>query len=469
MTRTLSLTLLMLWALVFLGHSWEAGLKLDAHTYAALAKHVVETGDWKTLHYTASAYPDFYQHPPLVIWLQALVYKAFGATDAVTRILPAIFGLGTLTGVAFLGAISGGAWRGFVAAVVLLMSGRYVKFATDFFLDGPLAFFLIWGSIAAFQYGRDKKSGARSWLWIALYGICFAAAALTKGMISLSLPLSVGLWMLWQAFAVEKARSRGVTRYGLFVIAGNLVAVALFSIWLFGFDGLHYLQLYWQESVSSRVGGTGFGERLKPALALLKTYWPWLPVLIYGIYRWSRSPRKDPTLTLALIHALVIFCAFTYVGHYLDHYLVPFYPFAALIVAEPLSAGLRPYQDRIAVGTRWLAIAFAFALAILPIPLHYPRGEPLKSFLGYVEQQCQGQREILITGKAMERWMALAVTLWVTPHQATSVDQPAQPSGPQQLLIYDPAERLPDGWKTVPVPKPFSLRLAEPSTARLCN
>src|SRR4051812_42132425 len=84
--------LLVLWAILFLGHNWEPGLKMDGMTNSILAKHILSTGDWTVFHYTPSGYPDYYPHPPFYIWAEALVFKGFGVSDFSARLSPALFG-----------------------------------------------------------------------------------------------------------------------------------------------------------------------------------------------------------------------------------------------------------------------------------------------------------------------------------------------------------------------------------------
>src|SRR5690242_16231992 len=89
--------LLWLMLILFWGESWEAQFGMDSMTYASLARHIISTGDWWALHYSTQAYQNFYQHPPLGVWVLAGVFRLTGNISEVTaKITPFIFCLGTL-------------------------------------------------------------------------------------------------------------------------------------------------------------------------------------------------------------------------------------------------------------------------------------------------------------------------------------------------------------------------------------
>lgn len=471
-SRRFGLTLLLVWALVFLSRMWEPGLKLDAMTYAALAKHILSTGDWFTLHYTPAAYANFYQHPPLVIWMQAAIFKTLGASDMTARVLPALFGLGTVGVVYAWGRRTAGPWVGFVAGVILLSSPRYVKFATDLFLDGPLAFWLMAGMYLSWRAvlepdpnveAHSKESSLsppKHWIDAAGAGACLAAGFMTKGLVAFALPLTVSL--LW----ITNRPSWSNWPRALLAVA---VAGLLVGCWITFGQGDTYLRHYWQDSVTARLAAGSWREHLDPASALLRTYWPWLP--FFGLGLWTAVHAKEHGFRFAAGLCIVILGAFTYTGHYLDHYLVPFFPAAALVCAAWLAPRLAPWQQPISRGIFGLAATLIIALAVLPIPLHSPRGEPLRSFVQDAERICHVQSQYLITSQAMERWMALAVVLWATDRNARAVESPPPAaSAPDALLVTHTGETVPLGWIEVQTHSHgATLRLYQPQASTLCH
>ena len=50
----------------------------DEAIYAQVAKEMVSSGDWITPHWNQQ---EFFQKPPLLIWLTALLFKVFGISE----------------------------------------------------------------------------------------------------------------------------------------------------------------------------------------------------------------------------------------------------------------------------------------------------------------------------------------------------------------------------------------------------
>jgi len=172
--------IIILWYFLFVSHMDSAGLKMDSMTYSVIAKNIVRTGEWKRLHYSKQAYENFYQHPPMGIWMQAIVFHVFGISDVTAKIFPVAAALLTIFGVYVLGVLGSGAWFGFLGAVILMLSSPYPKYASDFILDGPLACWLVWGVVFFVLALRAEKIRM---LFVGGMGICFFLAFMTKGLV----------------------------------------------------------------------------------------------------------------------------------------------------------------------------------------------------------------------------------------------------------------------------------------------
>ena len=147
----------MLW-----GGSGEYRPSMDAMTYGSLAKHILSSGDWMRLHYSHQAYADFFQHPPLAIWMTAVVFKWLGASDLTSKILPNLFAWFCVLGVYLWGLRWRNAWWGFIASLVLLTSIRFTKYSVGFLLDPFLAAGMIWSVfLAQVSVAGDSKQTVR--------------------------------------------------------------------------------------------------------------------------------------------------------------------------------------------------------------------------------------------------------------------------------------------------------------------
>ena len=57
------------------------GMFLDGVTYAAISNNLAEgLGSFWKLYYTATLYPEFYEHPPLALWLEGYLHFVFGSS-----------------------------------------------------------------------------------------------------------------------------------------------------------------------------------------------------------------------------------------------------------------------------------------------------------------------------------------------------------------------------------------------------
>ena len=221
--------------------------------------------------------------------------------------------------------------------------------------------------------------------------------------------------------------------------------------------GAEYLSRYWIESVVGRIHSETLESHFGPLMNLLKVYWPWFPFWIWGTMRCLLSLRgqhlgsvlKNP-INAPSLAALTIFGGFTYSGHFLEHYLVPFYPFAAGVVAEQIAEPLAHWSDRILKSLLALLVGYAMILAAFPLHVHGEAyREPLRRILTRMAVECdpsQIQRLQVSTGVA-DIWFGTAVGLWYTPwdvYSGTSEEAPVRSSS--DLLLASRLEQPHSGW-----------------------
>ncbi|MFZ9594505.1 MAG: ArnT family glycosyltransferase [Bdellovibrionia bacterium] len=405
--------------LLFWGVSWEAEFGMDAMTYAGLARRILIHQDWKTLHYSSQGYENFYQHPPLVMWLLAGVFKITGvANEWTAKILPYLFSLGTLLMTIFWGSQAAqSSWGGFLSGLILLTSTRFIKYAPSPLLDGFLAFWLILGGWLLLQSFNPKS---KPWIWGPLQGVCLAGGFLTKGMPTLL--LFFGLMASWITQGVVK-RSRKVN-LGFFLAL--TVLGWILSLWLYVGDGLNYLEHYWIESVQGRLGGhSGWLDWLAPMRNLFKGYWPWNLVYFYSIYvicvkqTRARNVLFEQKITswIPLLASLGVLGGFSLSGHFLEHYLVPFYPFAAIASAVSIAQVTEQWREGV---TRVFFILLIFVTLLLAtFPIHtqgVDYQDPQRRLLKRAASSCHGGiRRIYLSADETSFWWGLAMGTWYTP------------------------------------------------------
>jgi len=235
---------------------------MDSMTYGAIAKHILETGEWARLHYSGQAYPDFFQHPPLGIWMMAFSMKFLGTADWVLKVTPSLFGAIACAGIYYWGKKIRGEWFAFIATFILLTSTRFSKFSRDLMLDPFLATFSVLGLIAL-VIGVEKKKNA----FTLVGGFCIGAAFLSKGLFAFA-PFIAGVLIL--------AAHRRFLTLPIWVLG---TATPLILWFIFG-GANEYLHRYYVEHVAGRVGQHSLSEHFEPIRNLLRVYWPWFPIFI---------------------------------------------------------------------------------------------------------------------------------------------------------------------------------------------
>jgi 4-amino-4-deoxy-L-arabinose transferase-like glycosyltransferase len=415
---------------------------MDSMTYGALAKHILETGDWAVPHYTTQAYPNFFQHPPLALWMMAATMKIFGTTeDWVLKVLPAAMAALCALGVYLWGRRIRGESFAFLATLILLTSTRFAKYSKGFMLDPFLATFSLWAVFLAVIARKDPK---RSWWLSILSGLLIAAAMLSKGLFAFA-PLAVIL-LIFGADIVRTGHGRG---RALLFLLGLLTPLALW----FAIGGApNYLAHYYSEHVAERIGPHPFIDHLAPLINLGKVYWPWLPFFLVGAWKLAKSFRdetKRDELAIALTAAAFI-GGFCLVASFLEQYHTATYPFAALVAAAGIPAGWEKYRVQTERVLLVIAAGFVIYLAANPYSMQGTEYKnPIRIGLKDAREYCldPGIKRIAISTGVAEIWYALAMGSWNTdwdPHSGPPSESP-ETSG-SQLLLAGPSDILGSGW-----------------------
>ena len=182
----LAAALLLFAAVAVISRYWNLGdrpLHHDESIHAYQSWTLSRGGDWR--------YDPAY-HGPFLYYLNALVYKIFGATDATARYAPAFFGL-ILIAFAFplarwIGRTAAGAY-----AVFVLLTAHFLYFSR-FIREDLYSLVFTLGTIVAFQRFLETDRAR----WLLGSAACFAFAGVTKENAYMTGVLFVvyGLWCL---------------------------------------------------------------------------------------------------------------------------------------------------------------------------------------------------------------------------------------------------------------------------------
>jgi 4-amino-4-deoxy-L-arabinose transferase-like glycosyltransferase len=365
----------------------------DEPRFAAIARTMVDTGDWIVPMFNDELAVD---KPVLMHWAMAASYALFGTSEIAARLPAAVATL--LTALALLRA--GTRWfnstTGIVAALAYvgcLLVGIEAHAATP---DAILTCLTTWATVLfaeALLAGPDAAACLTklSWRRAAVIGGLLGLAVVCKGPIGFVGPLAVVLpwtWWLaiqrrvdatptsdhparkWLAAAVPAAWDTIRTScLGILTVAMLAVAAPWYTAvslrtngeWLNGFFFIHNVGRF--VAPMERHGGSVL---LHP-LALLVGFFPWscfLPLAIV-VTAWRVWTRADSTvcrhaLGLAMVWLAVWVGGFSLSATKLPNYVLPAYPAAALLVA---AAGVAAAQRGLWAHPVWMA-AGAASLAL---------------------------------------------------------------------------------------------------------
>jgi hypothetical protein len=147
--------------------------------YAEIAWETLADGNIIIPHLNGVPY---IEKPPLLYWLIALSFKVFGKSVFAARLIPATFGALTCLSLLCFGHSRKKSMQGFLSAIILASSMGFIIFSRMVFFDGILTAFLTWSLLSFYKFYEDGRK-----VFIRIFFVCAALAALTKGLVALVL------------------------------------------------------------------------------------------------------------------------------------------------------------------------------------------------------------------------------------------------------------------------------------------
>jgi 4-amino-4-deoxy-L-arabinose transferase-like glycosyltransferase len=180
----------------------------DEAIYAQAAKEMVRGGDWITPHWNGK---EFFQKPPLLIWLTALLFKIFGVSEFAARAVSALAGVGAVVLTLLIARRFFEEVPAAVAAVVILVSAPLFQFARSGTMDVLLTFFML---LAVYAY---LKTADQSRWWL-VAGLAAGLAVMTKGAAAVPLLASLSIATVWERKRVGRDFWAGL---GILIVVGG--------------------------------------------------------------------------------------------------------------------------------------------------------------------------------------------------------------------------------------------------------
>lgn len=334
----------------------------DDAQYAHQAKDILRSGDWLVLQ--SNGEPAL-ENPPLVEWMEASLFAAFGFSDTLARLPSALCGLGVILLVYWLARkLTADPFTALLAMFVMITSLYFLKYAARGMTDVPFTFFVLC-AVCAWSRTEDHPR------WYLATAACIALAQLTRSMMGLALP---AVFLLHLAVS----RRRPAWRYAIPALALAYLPLAAWYAWLLHLYGWWFVGVHSTWLRNEVYGGLSPAWRrytgaFEYAWMLAKSYWPWLPAMLAGLVAVVRGRDRKLWLLAAWVAVVFALCAAT--RSRVLRYMLPAYPAFAILAAlglrqfvadRTLRAGLR-------VATPLLALV---VLAVAAFPrTHYEAAE----------------------------------------------------------------------------------------------
>ncbi len=309
-----------------LGRAAKNPLDGDPAMYATIARTIARTGEWTHLTFNGDPYLN---KPPLHFWLNALVFRAFGATTFTAVVIPGLLGVvDTVLLYVACRVMRLGRLIAFAAALVYVTTPEVVHWSRGVHLETLVTFWVLAGVVAA--YRSVERAPATLLVMIAAAG-----GVLAKGPQGLfPLALAVALWL-----HAGVARRRLVSPWAL---AGAGIAIAVTAPWLWARlrEGTGFAETYFGD----QIGNVLFGKRVQgrgPLWYLDKvgrTYWPWLPVAAVGLVLLWRRRRESLGAWTWLAYTALVFVVISLAAGKKSRYLFQLYPAFAVAAGVAVAA-----------------------------------------------------------------------------------------------------------------------------------
>jgi 4-amino-4-deoxy-L-arabinose transferase-like glycosyltransferase len=317
---------------IFINLGQNSLIDYDEAIYAKVSKNIVQTNDWITLKWK-DLDNEWFEKPPLYMWMTALWFKITGFGEFAVRFTSAVFGLLGVLFVFLFGRRLYNKTTGLIAALIMISVVHYMYYARNGMLDVTVTFFIF--SSLYFFYKAYKKDPHYIW-WYLISGMLVGLAVMTKSIIGL-LPLPIIFLYLASLKLINRERiSLSFKGLGLMVL--GLIAIAgPWHVYSYYLHGQEFLDEYLIEHIFKR-GMTGLGHKA-PLLWYLEvikvSFRIWILPLIPGLFLLPfLDKEKRNAFSLLFVSILVIFTFFSSSEDKLQWYIIPIYPFLALIAAR---------------------------------------------------------------------------------------------------------------------------------------
>ena len=358
----------------------------DEPRYAQVAREMFERGDWVTP--TLGGF-DWFEKPALLYWLQIASFNIFGVSEFAARFGSALFGLGTIASLWFLGRAAVRDGEGFtfsnLLALIAASSLGIIVFSRGASFDIILTFPITAALASYFVWESGER---RSALPLVLFYVFVGIAVLAKGLVGIVFPYAI------VTFYHLISWKRPSNKLIISLFWGTVVAAAVASLWYvpmymvngWKFIDEFFIQHHFQRYTSNKYFHPQPFYFFFWVLPLMTV--PWLPFFFVGIWKGIRrgfnredaeSRRDNETGELgdgsatsfrslflfAFAWLLVPLVFFSFSGSKLPGYILPALPPALIIAAMYIWRFIHGSDRRKSLIVGLAAATFAVILVLL--------------------------------------------------------------------------------------------------------
>ncbi|OPY67820.1 MAG: Undecaprenyl phosphate-alpha-4-amino-4-deoxy-L-arabinose arabinosyl transferase [Syntrophorhabdus sp. PtaU1.Bin050] len=336
----------------------------DEPRVAEIGREMALNGNWSVPMLNQRP---FLEQPPLYYASIAVAFKALGGpSDKIARIPSALFALGGVLALFFLGNMFFGPRIGFLSAFIMATCGEYFRVAHWVIVDSALACFILLALtffIAAY-FNQDRRKE------IIFYGLFYVSCTLaffTKGFIGIAIPGLAALTFL----AFKRNWKEIITMQPwLGVVVFLVMALPWFSA-LYEQGGTDFLKVFFLRNHFERFAGGSTGHN-QPFYYYLTQFpagfLPWSLLIIPTFFRAFRKTaasdeRSESGLLFAKCWFIAGFVLLSVASTKRILYLMPLFAPISLLTAWYIDKTLK----RSSFG--WLERLFSFIFGLMPLLL----------------------------------------------------------------------------------------------------
>ena len=336
----------------------------DEAIYAEVAKEILQTRDWLTLHWQHATW---FEKPPLSFWIMSGLFGLFGVNEFSARAVSALAGVGVVAVIFGIGKLQRGPVCGLIAALILLTTFQFVQMSRLVNTDVLLVFFIY---LAIYGYLR-ARNGDRRWWYVA--SVSCALGFLVKSFASLFAPAAIAFALVVDGHVRETLRAK---HFWFSILAGLAVAVPWHAamIYLHGsaFEDEYFYYHVWSRTITALEGHTAdhwfyFREIWE------KTH-PWWSIAPFAVIFGLWQVKRGRSSVVVLVLAMLVFGFYTGALTKSTGYLLPVYPALALLISDLFTWVWDRNRLAIRVAVVLICVCFAYA-AVLKILSYYVRFE----------------------------------------------------------------------------------------------